>query len=132
MKTSAINSIYYKQFTRAKCIGLKTKKEIVMATIRNRLNQRLIINLPEGKNIDLLAMGTADVTAKDMTSPHLQALLNKGDIVEVQTGKPHKDKPAAQPNDSTGAGSAKKSDKKQRITGGRQRNSTIKNNTNHS
>ena len=35
-----------------------------MVVIRNKLNQRLIINLIGGKNIDLLAKGTANISEK--------------------------------------------------------------------
>jgi len=61
-----------------------------MAKIRNRLNQRLIINLKGGKNIDILAKGNTEVTQSELTSPHLQALISKGDISVVQTRKPKK------------------------------------------
>lgn len=55
-----------------------------MPTIRNKLNQRLIIYLNSGKNIELLAKGMAEVKAEDIESEHLQSLLTKGDIL-VQT-----------------------------------------------
>ena len=52
-----------------------------MPVIRNKLNQRIIINLNSGKNIDLLAKGTADVTDEELSSSHLQTLLSKGGII---------------------------------------------------
>ncbi len=52
-----------------------------MPVIRNKLNQRLIIYLKEGKSIELLAKGTADVLEEDIDSQHLQSLLAKGDII---------------------------------------------------
>lgn len=55
-----------------------------MSEIRNKLNQRLIVNLIGGKNIDLLAKGTADVSEKELSSPHLQALIAKGDVSVIQ------------------------------------------------
>lgn len=51
-----------------------------MIEIRNKLNQRLIINLSGGKNIDLLAKGTMRVSEKELSSPHLQALITRGDV----------------------------------------------------
>lgn len=58
-----------------------------MAKIRNKLNQRLIINLIGGKNIDLLAKGTANISEKEIFSPHLQTLIDKGDIVVMPTSQ---------------------------------------------
>ncbi|MBU0702113.1 hypothetical protein KKE26_12625 [bacterium] len=52
-----------------------------MIVIRNKLNQRIIVNLVGVKNIDLLAKGTAEVSKEDLLSPHLQALISRGDIV---------------------------------------------------
>lgn len=58
-----------------------------MVVIRNKLNQRLIINLIGEKNIDLLAKGTANISEKDISSPHLQTLINRGDIVVMSKAK---------------------------------------------
>lgn len=55
-----------------------------MVVIRNRLNQKLIVNLTGGKNIELLAKGTADVSEKELSSHHLQTLIEKGDISVIQ------------------------------------------------
>jgi hypothetical protein len=54
-----------------------------MAVIRNKLNQRLIINLTGGKNFDLLAKGTKNVSEKELSSPHLQALITRGDVIVI-------------------------------------------------
>lgn len=62
-----------------------------MVVIINKLDQRLIINLIGGKNIDLLAKGTARVSEEELSSPHLQALITKGDILLVQTAKEPKE-----------------------------------------
>ncbi len=51
-----------------------------MPVIRNKLNQRIVINLKSGKNIELLAKGLGDVSEDDLSSEHLQAILSKGDI----------------------------------------------------
>ncbi len=55
-----------------------------MVLIRNNLNQRWIINLKSGKNIDLLAKGIAEVSEDKFSSSHLQTLLAKGDIIVSQ------------------------------------------------
>jgi len=55
-----------------------------MPIIRNKLNQRIVINLIGGKNIDLLAKGTADISDRELSSPHLQTLIAKGDIIVIQ------------------------------------------------
>lgn len=52
-----------------------------MPIIRNKLNQRLIVNLKSGKNINLFARSIADVSEEDLSSKHLQALVAKGDII---------------------------------------------------
>jgi hypothetical protein len=59
-----------------------------MAVIRNNLNQRLIINLTGGRNIDLLARGTMNVSEKELSSPHLRTLIAKGDISVIQAHQP--------------------------------------------
>lgn len=48
-----------------------------MVVIRNRLKQRLIVNLHGGKNLDIQAKGTADVTEEELSSLHLQTLIAK-------------------------------------------------------
>ncbi len=55
-----------------------------MVVIRNRLKQRLIVNLDGGKNLDILAKGTANVTEEELSSLHLQTLIAKGIISLVQ------------------------------------------------
>ncbi|MFZ2411699.1 MAG: hypothetical protein WAW23_09030 [Candidatus Methanoperedens sp.] len=55
-----------------------------MPVIRNKLNQRIVVNLNGGKNIDLLAKGTADISERELSSPHLQTLIAKGDIIVNQ------------------------------------------------
>jgi len=55
-----------------------------MPVIRNKLNQKMVINLIGGKNIDLLAKGTADISERELSSPHLQTLIAKGDIIVNQ------------------------------------------------
>ncbi|MBU3967794.1 MAG: hypothetical protein KKG76_10560 [Euryarchaeota archaeon] len=55
-----------------------------MPVIRNKLNQRIIINLKSGKNIDLFAKSTADVSDQDLSSSHLQTQIAKGEIVVME------------------------------------------------
>ncbi len=52
-----------------------------MPIIRNRLNQRIVINLKSGKNVDILAKGTVLVSESELNSPHLQSFLEKGNVV---------------------------------------------------
>lgn len=59
------------------------KKGGGMVLIRNKLSQRLIVNLDGGRTIDILAKGAADVSDKELSSPHLQTLVTKGDIVAL-------------------------------------------------
>jgi len=58
-----------------------------MPTIRNKLNQRLIINLKSGKNIDLLSKGTAIVSEDDLKSSQLQNLMAKEKVIISSTGE---------------------------------------------
>ncbi len=51
-----------------------------MVGIRNKLNQRLTINLKSG-TLELLAKSTADVSEDDLSSTHLQNLLGSGKII---------------------------------------------------
>lgn len=55
-----------------------------MPVIRNKLNQRIIINLKSGKNIDLFAKSTADVSDQDISSSHLKTHIAKGEIVVME------------------------------------------------
>ncbi|NLW46381.1 MAG: hypothetical protein GXY86_03445 [Firmicutes bacterium] len=53
-----------------------------MVTIRNKLNQPLVLNLDGGKSLNLFARHIADISAKDIeSSPHIQTLIIQGDIV---------------------------------------------------
>jgi len=63
---------------------MKTSEGGIMPVIRNKLNQKMVINLIGGKNIDLLAKGTADISERELSSPHLQTLIAKGDIIVIQ------------------------------------------------
>ncbi|PWB50747.1 MAG: hypothetical protein C3F06_11825 [Candidatus Methanoperedenaceae archaeon] len=53
-----------------------------MIEIRNKLNQRLIINLLSG-TIDILAKSTAVIPDDDFSSAHLQNLLRSGKVILV-------------------------------------------------
>lgn len=53
-----------------------------MVVIRNKLDQRIIINLNESKSIFLLSKGTADVSDEDFSSKHLQKLIANGAIIK--------------------------------------------------
>ncbi len=58
-----------------------------MVQILNKLNQRIAVNLPGGKNLELLAKGTAQVSEKELNTPHLQTLVIKGDIVVLAANR---------------------------------------------
>ena len=64
-----------------------------MVEIRNKLNQRLTINLKSG-TLELLARSTAVVSEDDFSSTHLQNLLGSGKIIlESREDKLEKKKP---------------------------------------
>lgn len=52
--------------------------------IRNRLSQRIIIQLQVGRSIDLPAKGSATIAENDLSSTHLQTLVAKGDVAVEQ------------------------------------------------
>lgn len=56
-----------------------------MIVVRNKLNQRLLINLEGGRDIDLLAKGSSKISEDDLKSKHLKNLLQKGDIILIRT-----------------------------------------------
>lgn len=56
-----------------------------MLVVRNKLNQRLLINLEGGRDIDLLAKGISKISDDDLKSKHLKNLLQKGDIILIRT-----------------------------------------------
>jgi hypothetical protein len=58
-----------------------------MPVIRNKLNQRILIHLKDGKHIDLSEGGTADVTDDDLSSSHLQDLLIREIVVTEKAEK---------------------------------------------
>ncbi len=53
-----------------------------MFEIRNKMNNRLAINLISG-TIDLLARGTTEISDDDFRSSHLQNLLRSGKVILV-------------------------------------------------
>ncbi len=52
-----------------------------MPIIRNKLDQRIIVNLKSGKSIDLFAKSTEDVSDEDLSSLQIKNLIAKGDII---------------------------------------------------
>lgn len=62
-----------------------TSAMAVAATIRNKTSQRLVISLTGGKTIGLPGGGTANITSAELSSPNVQALIQKGKIEAVTT-----------------------------------------------
>lgn len=62
------------------------------ATIRNNLNQSVVLNLANGSTVNLPAKGTAVLSDADLASPALQRLINAGDIAIVPAAKSDPDK----------------------------------------
>ena len=60
-----------------------------MVVIKNNLDEEIVINLPEGENKNLLAKGILKVTKEELASPHIQELIEKGNI-SVSTPKKKK------------------------------------------
>lgn len=72
-----------------------------MVVIRNRLKQRLIVNLDGGKNLDIMAKVTADVTEEELSSLHLQTLIAKGIISLVQQPVVSEEEPPSEIEDES-------------------------------
>lgn len=60
------------------------------ATVRNNLNQRVVISLNSGRSVDIAARGTVQISDSDVSSPHLQTLVQRGDVSVSQTPNVHK------------------------------------------
>lgn len=52
-----------------------------MPILKNRLSQRILINLPDGKTCDLMAQGSATLSDKELLSTHVEQLVKRGDLV---------------------------------------------------
>jgi hypothetical protein len=56
-------------------------------TIRNKLNQALLLTLHEGKPVTLQAGGTIELSEQDLSSPNIKALIKRGEITLI-SGNP--------------------------------------------
>lgn len=65
-----------------------------MPVIKNKLNERKTIRLREDKAIVLLAKGTLAIDQRDMESPSLQQLIEKGEVVVLGEEKKSKKEPS--------------------------------------
>jgi len=57
-----------------------------MAIIKNKLRQRITIDLRSGKSVGLLSEGTADISDNDLTSPYLRRYIERGEVVVLSSG----------------------------------------------
>lgn len=57
-----------------------------MGVIRNKMNQKLIINLKDGKKIELLAKESMNVSEYNILTSHFQSLIANGSIA-TETGE---------------------------------------------
>ncbi len=55
--------------------------------VKNTLWTSQVINLPEGKSVTLPARGSAEMTAKDLSTAACQKLLAEGKITVLSEGK---------------------------------------------
>lgn len=62
-----------------------------MPIIKNKLNQRLEIDLSDGKSIQLLSGGQATIDDSDLSFPNLRNYLSKGEVVVLSPGVEKKD-----------------------------------------
>jgi hypothetical protein len=56
------------------------------ATLKNRLKQRIVINLSGGKTISILAGGTIEVSENELKDTQIQKLIQRGDLVVIRSG----------------------------------------------
>ena len=59
-----------------------------MAKIINKVNRRILIGLKSGKNIELLAGCSLEIADDDVSSPHLKAFVEGGEVAVVQERQP--------------------------------------------
>jgi len=55
-------------------------------TLKNRLNQRLVIKLTGGRTITIMAQGTVEVTENEAKNTQIQILIQRGDLVVIRSG----------------------------------------------
>jgi len=69
------------------------------ATLQNKINRKLLINLVGGRSIELLPNGMANVSEYELSSPHLQSMLSRGEvaIIRAPASPANKKTIAAQP-----------------------------------
>jgi hypothetical protein len=68
-----------------------------MVKIINKLNQRIMINLPGGRILNLLAGGSLLIPDAELVSPHLQALLDKKYLAAVPVAQVDTDRVLSRP-----------------------------------
>jgi hypothetical protein len=71
-----------------------------MPIIRNKLDQKILVNLNSEKNINLFAKGTAEISEDELSSSHLKSLIAKGDIVVNTEKRPENKEEAVQTGSS--------------------------------
>jgi hypothetical protein len=67
-----------------------------MPLIRNKLNNRIFIQLKGGRSIDLLEKSTAEIEDDDFLSSHLQELIRKGSVIKEEGDEIEKEKTATE------------------------------------
>jgi hypothetical protein len=58
-----------------------------MPILKNKMKQRIQINLLDGNTVGMLAEATAEISEKDLESEHLHGFLNRGDVVVLSSEK---------------------------------------------
>lgn len=58
-----------------------------MSIIRNNLNSRILIQLKGGQSVGLLEKSTVEIKDDDLTSSHLQDLIQKGFVTKEKKAK---------------------------------------------
>lgn len=64
-----------------------------MVTIKNKLKQRISIDLEGGKTVGLLAGGTAQIADSALSSPFLKRYIDRGEIVVLPSERGKKVEP---------------------------------------
>lgn len=55
-----------------------------MVSIKNKLNQPVVINIPEGDSIIFLAKETKDLTNDQFNAPEMQNHVDKGNMIVLR------------------------------------------------
>lgn len=82
--------------------------------LKNRRDKKICINFNDGTSAALLAKGTAKISDDNLTSQHLQAFIERGDVAVIRNIKSGDIKPGKKKEIRTSSAYPKKAEKEGR------------------